>query len=263
MSGETVAPSFQRGSKSALIPILIFAVVASLSLGGVRGADYMIMHGLNRLSGRSAILDHAIFGLTKDMFSSVVLLSLVVYAWYGTLDAAKRAGILVGVFMSFASGIISRVLQLLLPTHHRPLHDAALHFRIPFGVQADTLNHWASFPSDHAAVTFGLACTLYLANIRVGRVAFALVALLNLVRIYLGLHYPSDVLAGGMLGIALVVTTRPFQDSRIVRGILAWEFSHRALFYALAFYLCFGIATLFNDYRSALADIAKMVVPHS
>jgi undecaprenyl-diphosphatase len=65
-----------------------------------------------------------------------------------------------------------------------------------------------SFPSDHAAAAFAIAFAV-LAFSRYGGVAFlAAASLIGLTRIALGLHYPSDVLAGVVVGwaAALLVT---------------------------------------------------------
>ena len=59
-----------------------------------------------------------------------------------------------------------------------------------------------SFPSDHAAAAFAIAFAV-LAFSRYGGAAFLVVAtLIGLSRIALGLHYPTDVLAGILVGWA-------------------------------------------------------------
>ncbi len=61
-----------------------------------------------------------------------------------------------------------------------------------------------SFPSGHASRAFAMAALVALGTKhRVGLVAFALAALIGLSRIYLGLHWPSDVIAGAALGVVL------------------------------------------------------------
>jgi membrane-associated phospholipid phosphatase len=63
-----------------------------------------------------------------------------------------------------------------------------------------------SFPSGHTATAFALACWLWL-MVRgtryrwLGWLGWLLAALVGLSRIYRGVHYPSDVVAGMLIGI--------------------------------------------------------------
>lgn len=59
-----------------------------------------------------------------------------------------------------------------------------------------------SFPSAHATASFAVATAMTRVD-PLGALAFALAFILALGRPYLGMHYPSDVLAGAILGIAL------------------------------------------------------------
>ncbi len=58
-----------------------------------------------------------------------------------------------------------------------------------------------SFPSGHAASSFGAAACILRADRRLGAAALALAALIAFSRLYLYVHYPSDVLAGALLGV--------------------------------------------------------------
>jgi undecaprenyl-diphosphatase len=72
----------------------------------------------------------------------------------------------------------------------------------------------SSFPSGHAATSF--ACALILARVepRLTIPLFVLAALIAFSRVYVGVHYPFDVLAGTALGIA-VATALP----RLLRAL--------------------------------------------
>jgi undecaprenyl-diphosphatase len=59
-----------------------------------------------------------------------------------------------------------------------------------------------SFPSAHATSAFAVATAMTRVD-PLGALAFGLALLLALGRPYLGMHYPSDVLAGAALGVAL------------------------------------------------------------
>lgn len=75
-----------------------------------------------------------------------------------------------------------------------------------------------SFPSGHAAGAIAGAYAL----VRLapeGRVVFwILAALIAFSRVYLGVHYPADVLAGALLGLAV---------GKFVVGGTTWRFSNR------------------------------------
>jgi membrane-associated phospholipid phosphatase len=59
-----------------------------------------------------------------------------------------------------------------------------------------------SFPSAHATSSFAMATAMTRVE-PLGALAFLLALALSLGRPYLGMHYPSDVLAGALLGVAL------------------------------------------------------------
>lgn len=60
-----------------------------------------------------------------------------------------------------------------------------------------------SFPSGHATIAFAMAVILSHREPRWRRHFFILAILIALSRIYLGVHYPLDVIAGSLLGFAI------------------------------------------------------------
>ena len=60
----------------------------------------------------------------------------------------------------------------------------------------------ASFPSGHAAFFFAIGTVLYLHNKKAGIVFLAGSVLIGIARVFAGLHWPSDVMAGAFIGIA-------------------------------------------------------------
>lgn len=59
-----------------------------------------------------------------------------------------------------------------------------------------------SFPSGHTSSSFAAATVLFRRNKGAGAAAAVLAALIAFSRMYLYVHYPSDILAGLLLGIA-------------------------------------------------------------
>ncbi len=62
-----------------------------------------------------------------------------------------------------------------------------------------------SFPSDHAVMAGAAACALFVVSRRLGEVAVVAAVLLAFARIYIGAHYPHDVVFGLGLGVAVAV----------------------------------------------------------
>lgn len=60
-----------------------------------------------------------------------------------------------------------------------------------------------SFPSGHSMASFAAAATLWHTDRRLGLAAFFLAALIAFSRLYLYVHYPTDVLGGIVIGLLL------------------------------------------------------------
>jgi undecaprenyl-diphosphatase len=61
------------------------------------------------------------------------------------------------------------------------------------------------FPSDHATGAFAMAMGLWFYDRTIGALAFLLAAVVAFARVYVGVHYPSDVVGGALIGIAVAL----------------------------------------------------------
>jgi len=68
-------------------------------------------------------------------------------------------------------------------------------------------SHDPSFPSDHASAAFGLAFAIFFFDRVVGGFFLAAATFIALGRVFIGAHYPADVIAGCLvgLGVALLI----------------------------------------------------------
>ncbi len=165
--------------------------------------DSQIVKWLNNGVGHFPPWDAFMEVIVSDYLVPVVggLTLLALWLWgpdgrrFGNQMAAVAAGGAMG-FASLATLFINRAYF-----RDRPFvdHDLSLIFYQPTD---------SSFPSNPAAVGFALATGVFLAHRRMGLALFGLAFLWGFSRVYAGVHYPSDVLAGASLGIVMAVVMR-------------------------------------------------------
>jgi undecaprenyl-diphosphatase len=114
-----------------------------------------------------------------------------------------------GSSISLARLLWAPIAALLAVAINQPI-VAAVHEKRPFVALPHvlTLVHHAAnagFPSDHATACGALGAGLLVASRRVGWPAVLVALLVAFSRVYVGVHYPGDVLAGLALGAAVAL----------------------------------------------------------
>ncbi|MGW1809520.1 phosphatase PAP2 family protein [Streptomyces sp. NPDC002078] len=85
-----------------------------------------------------------------------------------------------------------------------------------------------SFVSDHATITMALGVGLFVANRRFGIAGIGLALLEGFCRVYMGVHYPTDVVGGFALGTAVALLLSPPAMALLTPLMRAVERSPRA-----------------------------------
>jgi undecaprenyl-diphosphatase len=136
-----------------------------------------------------------IFELLSDWWVK----SLVVIGVGLAADLWSRRAPVSAVFATgsyFVSGGITALLKNAFDRPRPPLVDHAVHPLV-------AVPHSYSMPSGHAATAFAAAVAVGLVHPRTRRPLLGLAALVAISRVWLGVHYLTDVLAGAALGTAV------------------------------------------------------------
>lgn len=220
--------------------------------------DFEIITFFNRFSQHAGTFD-ALVGIlsVNHLVKGGVLAMLLWWAWFTTWEAnaQNRERITCTLFSCVFGFILARVLALTLPFRLRPRHDPNLPFLLPQGADSTLLDGWSSFPSDYAVLFFALSTGLFFISRRAGVFAFVYTTvMICLPRIYLGLHYPTDIIAGAGVGIAVAAIANIFLvKNRHIRSVVGWSHRKPARFYPLFFLLTYQIADMFDSSKAVLA----------
>lgn len=115
-------------------------------------------------------------------------------------DVARRRPLPWGGF----AGAAAYVSASLLATAGKDLTDRPRPPRADARVIAETaVPDTSAMPSGHAATAFAVAVAVGAVHPRLRVPLLAAAAVVGVSRVYLGVHYPTDVLAGGALGVAV------------------------------------------------------------
>lgn len=226
--------------------------------------DTRILHFLNQFAQKSWLFDNFVCLVCATPFRGVIFISALWWLWFrqsGT-QSRDRAIIVSGVAMSTISLFVARGLALSLPFRERPAAVPALHFRIPYGLNTSGLIHWSSFPSDHAVFYFSIATAIFLVSRKFGIIAYLYAFLvICLPRVYIGVHYPTDILTGIALGVGIgsVTSITPLSEW-IARRPRRWIEQSPGMFYAAFFVITFLFSTQFDAVRDAAGAVRQAIV---
>jgi len=215
--------------------------------------DSAILSFVNSFAHRWFVLDATMaLMVSNNLIKGGVITALIWWGWFraSAKQNENREILSCGVLCGFLSLFLARTLADVLPFRERPVHDAAAHFRLPY-LTNESIIHWSSFPSDHATLFFALALSIFFVSRRAGIAAMCYAFfMVCLPRVYMGFHYPTDILAGAAIGVgtASLVKVARFR-ALVARPVMRWLEKSPGLFYTGFFLLTFQIAITFDSVR--------------
>lgn len=154
-------------------------------------------HMINGIAGHNIFLDK--FMIFIAVYSPLIYGIFFILQWFVSDDNGKKA-----CMNAFFAAVVALGLNLIISAVYfepRPFvrHRVNLLIKHP----AD-----ASFPSDHASGSSALSFVELEYNKTIGRIMIGLTILILFARVYVGVHYPLDVIGGFIIG---------FVSSKIIR----------------------------------------------
>lgn len=169
--------------------------------------DYTLFHAINGLAGHIDAVDDVFEVLSG--YGVYFLLAALPVLWFWPVSRTERDHRQWGVIVAVVAAVLALgVNQVIIRLWDRPRPFMAHHV-----TQLVTHARDASFPSDHTTFAFAIAVALFLISRRIGLAALLFAALIGFSRVYVGVHYPTDVLAGALIGTVVAVVldlTRPY-----------------------------------------------------
>jgi undecaprenyl-diphosphatase len=159
--------------------------------------DSNILHTLNDfLYHHDAVEDPLVFyiGISEALFAAT--LAIICLAANGPRFASwRRTAVAAGLSAALGLAVGSLIAQFV--DRARPFVSDPGSVHLFAAHSAD-----AGFPSDHATAAFAIAVAIVLRKRDLGIFALLAASVLSVGRVAIGVHYPSDVIAGAALGAA-------------------------------------------------------------
>jgi undecaprenyl-diphosphatase len=176
--------------------------------------DWSILHSLNDFLFRhDQVEDPLLFYVNVSEALFIVTLAFIFMLASGQRHIAWRRASVAAVLSAGLGLAVAKVISELVDRARPFVAD-------PHGVHMFT-SHAADpgFPSDHATAAFAIATAILLRKRKAGIFALVAAAVLSIGRVALGVHYPSDVLAGAAVGAAAALALWTPAARRVVDAV--------------------------------------------
>jgi undecaprenyl-diphosphatase len=205
MASARAAPA----SATAIRARLTGRVFHPLSLA-FAAVDYRVYHAVNAFTLHHPWLGRA-FGDAETILPILIAVAAL-GLWLLARPGAERHWKLAS-----ASGLASAALALLVNRVVAAFWSRQRPYEAHHGAHVWVArSHDPSFPSDHASAAYGIAFAVLFFDRIVGALFLAAATLIAAGRVFVGAHYPADVLAGCVVGAACAVVV-----VRLARPLLA------------------------------------------
>jgi undecaprenyl-diphosphatase len=177
--------------------------------GSVSAMDFQIYKAVN--DAGPDFVDRVFRFLADDLVVVIVVLVALLFLipWRTRLKDRRRAAVAATVAAGLALAIAQPIADAIDRARPYEAHPASSHLLI-------SRSSDPSFPSDHAVGAFAIAVAIWAYDRTFGALFMALAVVLSVARVYVGTHYPGDVVGGAVLGAIVALALRWGPARRLV-----------------------------------------------
>jgi membrane-associated phospholipid phosphatase len=223
--------------------------------------DRPVVQVINHLALSGGVFNRIAVGVTHPTFQGAMIVSFVWCCWFSSSTPELRVRLVRGAAAAVLAGLIAHLLHDWLSFSPKPIFDPSLEIH-PLGVLGDmdilrATSHplSPSFPSERATLFAGLAIAVCMVSRKMGSLVLGFTVAVESCRIYLGLHYPTDIIASFCLAATFVRLSEGGALFGLGSQLVKWEHASAPSFYLCGFIASYQMASAFQELR----DLAKQL----
>lgn len=227
----------------------------------LKGSDLTLFQAINGFCGYSPILDRIARRLDDDQLGLTMFTATFGAIWFErTKFETQRRGTLILMLLAIVfSVILARGFADFLPFRQRPMFTSDIGYRPPLFARDTNYEDWSSFPSDHAAVVFSMTTGFWLLSRWLGLLWASFSIMAMSARVYLGVHYPTDVIFAALIGISVTIALNSqAMHARVASPILSLEKRAPSILYGLLFFFVVTAGSMFGFIRGMFHTILDL-----
>ncbi|QWH17889.1 undecaprenyl-diphosphatase [Bacillus mycoides] len=183
--------------------------------------NYTVFQWVNNFAGSSKLLDALMIAITNSVPYVAILFMLILWFNNGKKEnAIKKQYTVLYTTLSVSIALLVNVLIHAVYYHPRPFITHHVNQLVPHAADS-------SFVSDHSVLVFSIAFVFILRGEKLKYIALIWAILVGVSRMYVGVHYPLDILGAAFL--TFITSVLVMQSARIFEPLASFIFKMYAL----------------------------------
>ncbi|HDR7636931.1 TPA: undecaprenyl-diphosphatase [Bacillus mycoides] len=183
--------------------------------------NYTVFQWINNFAGSSKLLDTLMIAITNSAAYVAILFMLILWFNNGKKEnAIRKQYTVLYTALSVSIALLVNVLIHAVYYHPRPFITHHVNQLVPHAADS-------SFVSDHSVLVFSIAFVFILRGEKLKYIALIWAILVGVSRMYVGVHYPLDILGAAFL--TFITSGLVMQSARIFEPLVRFIFKMYAL----------------------------------